>query len=153
MQSVIAGQAFAEFGKKGFEAGMTIAVYTGMLIGALFWGLGADIIGRKYAFNFSLILCSIATIVAGGMPNWPALGFFIALLGFGAGGNLVLDTTVFLEYLPGDKQWVLTLMAAWWGLGQAVTGFIAWGFMGKFLRRLLAGWFKADLLPLQSPNT
>lgn len=30
---------------------------------------------------------------------------------FGAGGNLVLDTTVFLEYLPGDKQWMVTTLA------------------------------------------
>lgn len=101
-----------------------------MFAGSLFWGFGADIIGRRHAFNYSLIICCIATIVAGAMPNWPSLGFFISLLGFGAGGNLVLDTTVFLEYLPGDKQWAVTLMAAWWGVGQAITGFIAWGFLG-----------------------
>ena len=27
------------------------------------------------------------------------------------GGNLVLDTAVFLEYLPSKDQWLLTLMA------------------------------------------
>ncbi|KAL2197013.1 major facilitator superfamily domain-containing protein [Corynascus similis CBS 632.67] len=129
LQSVIAGQAYMEFGEHGYETGMTIALYSGMFVGSLFWGLGADIIGRKHAFNFSLIICCIATIVAGGMPNWPSLGFFISLLGFGAGGNLVLDTTVFLEYLPGNKQWAVTLMAMWWGVGQAITGFIAWGFL------------------------
>ncbi len=128
-QSVIAKQAYAEFGRKGFENALTIAVYCGMLSGALFWGFSADIIGRKYAFNISLFICSVACIVAGAMPNWPSLGFFIALLGFGGGGNLVMDTTVFLEYLPGDKQWLVTFMAAWWGFGQAITGFIAWGFL------------------------
>jgi len=116
---------------------MTIAVYTGMFTGALFWGISADIIGRRIAFNVSLFVCSIATLIAGGMPSWAPLGFFVALIGFGAGGNLVLDTTVFLEYLPGNKQWVLTLMAAWWGLGQALTGFIAWGFLGEHLDRCL----------------
>lgn len=30
---------------------------------------------------------------------------------FSAGGNLVLDTTVFLEYLPADKQWLVTTLA------------------------------------------
>ncbi|KAK0748885.1 hypothetical protein B0T18DRAFT_427105 [Schizothecium vesticola] len=34
-----------------------------------------------------------------------------------------------VEYLPGNNQWVLTMLAAWWGLGQAITGFIAWGFL------------------------
>ncbi|KAK4176185.1 major facilitator superfamily domain-containing protein [Triangularia setosa] len=129
LQSVIAGPAYREFGSRGYEKGLTIAVYSGMLIGALFWGLGADIVGRRYAFNISLLVCSLSAITAGGMPNWASLGLVVSLIGFGGGGNLVLDTTVFLEYLPSSKQWVLTLMAAWWGLGQAVTGFIAWGFL------------------------
>lgn len=102
-----------------------------MLVGALFWGFGADVIGRRIAFNVSLFVCSVATIVCGAAPNWAALGFFIAVLGFGAGGNLVLDTAVFLEYLPGDKQWALTGLAAWWGIGQTVTGSVSWGFLGK----------------------
>ena len=103
-----------------------------MLVGALFWGLSADVIGRRYAFNLSLLICGAAAIVAGSMPNWPSLGFLIFLLSFGGGGNLIMDTTVFLEYLPGNKQWVLTVLAAWWGLGQAITGFIAWGFLGMY---------------------
>lgn len=102
-----------------------------MLVGAIFWGLSADIVGRRYAFNISLFICSVAAIVAGAMPNWAGLGVFIALVGFGAGGNLIMDTTVFLEYLPSEKQWVLTFLACWWGLGQAITGFIAWGFLGE----------------------
>ncbi|KAF5649108.1 synaptic vesicle transporter SV2 [Fusarium tjaetaba] len=128
-QSIIATQSFREFGEKGYANGMTIAAYVGMLTGALFWGFGADIIGRKYAFNITLFLCSVSCIIAGGMPNWPSLGLFIALVSFGAGGNLVMDTAVFLEYLPSNKQWLLTLMACWWGFGQAIAGFIAWGFM------------------------
>lgn len=113
----------------GFENGLTIAAYVGMLTGAIVVGFSADVIGRKYAFNISLLVCSVSCIVAGAMPNWPSLGLFIALLGAGGGGNLVMDTTVFLEYLPGPKQWMLTFLACWWGVGQAVAGFIAWGFM------------------------
>lgn len=69
----------------------------------------ADIIGRRFAFNFSLFSCSIFAICAGASPNWYALGAFTSLAAFGSGGNLVLDTTIFLEYLPGNKQWVLTV--------------------------------------------
>ncbi|KAK0706066.1 major facilitator superfamily domain-containing protein [Lasiosphaeria miniovina] len=129
LQSVVAGPAFREFGRVGYEKGLTVSAYVGMLIGALVWGFGADIIGRRLAFNVTLLICSAATIIAGGMPNWASLGFFVACIGLGAGGNLILDTTVFLEYLPGSKQWALILMAAWWGLGQAIMGFIAWGFL------------------------
>lgn len=119
IQSIIASYAAVEF-NPGFAYGMTIAVYVGMLVGALFWGLSADVIGRKYAFNLSLLISSVFCIVAGASPNWIVLGLFVSLAAFGSGGNLVLDTTVFLEYLPSQDQWLLTLMACWWGIGQLV---------------------------------
>jgi MFS family permease len=107
LQSVISTQASYEF-TPSYSRALTIAVYVGMLLGALFWGLSADVIGRRFAFNTSLFLCSIFSIIAGASPNWIALSVFIALLGFGGGGNLVMDTTVFIEYLPSKKQWVLS---------------------------------------------
>jgi len=124
IQSIIATQAAYEFQPK-WRYGMTCAVYVGMLVGALFWGLSADIIGRKYAFNISLMLSSVFCIVAGAAPNWIVLGLFVSLAAFGSGGNLVLDTTVFLEYLPSRHQWLLTLLACWWGAGQFVAGMFA----------------------------
>ena len=131
IQSVIATQAAYEF-KPSYPRGLTIAVYVGMLTGALFWGLSADIIGRKFAFNWSLMICSVFAIIAGSSPNWIVLGLFTCLSAFGGGGNLVLDTAVFLEYLPSKDQWLLTLLAAWWGLGQLVTGLFAWAFIPNF---------------------
>ncbi|KAG4435443.1 hypothetical protein IFR05_009085 [Cadophora sp. M221] len=128
LQSIIATQAGYEF-NPSYPRALTIAVYVGMLIGALFWGLSADIIGRRFAFNVSLFICSFFTIICGAAPNWIALATFIAFLGFGGGGNLIMDTTVFIEYLPSNKQWVLTWLASWWGLGQAIAGFVAWGFL------------------------
>jgi MFS family permease len=100
-----------------------------MLIGALFWGLSADVIGRKFAFNFSLMISSVFAIVAGASPNWIVLGLFICLSAFGSGGNLVLDTAVFLEYLPSQSQWMITALAAWWGLGQLIAGLFSWAFL------------------------
>ncbi|ETI26190.1 hypothetical protein G647_02967 [Cladophialophora carrionii CBS 160.54] len=128
LQSVTAGQAALEF-NPSLQNGMTVAAYCGMLLGALFWGLSADVIGRRFAFNVSLFSCSIFAICAGASPNWYALGAFTALAAFGSGGNLILDTTVFLEYLPGNKQWLLTLMACWWGLAPVVAAAFAWPFL------------------------
>lgn len=51
---------------------------------------------------------------------------FVALAAFGAGGNLVLDTTVFLEYLPSNKQYLVTTLACWWGLAPVVAAGFAW---------------------------
>jgi hypothetical protein len=99
IQSIIAPYAAYEF-QSSFDYGLTVAVYVGMLVGALFWGLSADMIGRRHAFNYSLLIASIFCIVAGASPNWIVLGLFTCLSAFGCGGNLVLDTTVFLEQLP-----------------------------------------------------
>ncbi|MCJ1478764.1 hypothetical protein MMC13_007448 [Lambiella insularis] len=114
LQSIIQPQVNLQF-NPAFKAGLTIALYIGLFFGALFWGLTADIIGRKWAFNISLLLCSVFILAAGAAPTYNSLAFFIAISAFGGGGNLILDTTVFLEYLPSDKQWLLTLLADWWG--------------------------------------
>jgi MFS family permease len=112
-----------------FAGGGQMALYVGMLFGALFWGLSADIIGRKWAFNLSLLFASIFSIVAGAAPNYNTFAAFVAIAAFGAGGNLVLDTTVFLEFLPSKNQYMIVTMALWWGVGQTVAALFAWGFM------------------------
>ena len=130
LQSVTAGQAALEF-HPSFANALTIAAYSGMLTGALFWGLGADVIGRKFAFNCSLFVCSIFAIVAGASPNWYVLALFTSLAAFGGGGNLVLDTAVFLEFLPSRQAWLLTLMAAWWGLAPVIAAAFCWPFLSQ----------------------
>lgn len=111
-----------------------MALYIGLLIGALFWGVSADIVGRKWTLNLSLIISSVFTIVAGAAPNHGSWAVFNGLAAFGAGGNLVLDTTIFLEYLPSGKHWLMTTLAVWWGVGQTVVVLFAWAFMREWLR-------------------
>ena len=62
---------------------------------ALVWGFGADLIGRRLAFNLSLLLSAIFTIMTGMMGNMASYCLFVLLSSFAAGGNLVLDTCVF----------------------------------------------------------
>ncbi|KAF2820156.1 MFS general substrate transporter [Ophiobolus disseminans] len=131
LPSIAATNVAAEFNPAYRRAGQ-LSLYIGLLFGALFWGITADIIGRKWAFNTSLLMSAVFTIVAGAAPNYESWTFFNAMLAFGAGGNLVLDTTVFLEYLPHGKTWLITLMAAWWGVGQTLAGLFAWAFLPNF---------------------
>jgi MFS family permease len=99
LQSIIATPAGYEF-KPSYPHALTIAVYVGMLLGALFWGMSADVIGRRFAFNVSLFLCSAFTIIAGAAPNWTSLAVFIALLGFGVGigGETPSSSRLFREF-------------------------------------------------------
>lgn len=129
--SISADQVVAQYPPK-FSRGAQLGFYLALLAGALFWGGTADIIGRKWAFNFSLLISAIFAITAGAAPNYAAWATMVAISAFGSGGNLVLDTTVFLEYLPSNKQWLLTLLAGWWGVGQTVAGLVAWPFMGDY---------------------
>jgi hypothetical protein len=39
LQSIVAGPALYEF-KVGYDKALTVCVYLGMLVGAIFWGLG-----------------------------------------------------------------------------------------------------------------
>jgi MFS family permease len=78
----------------------------------------------------------VFAIVAGASPNWIVLGLFVSLSAFGGGGNLIMDTAVFLEFCPSRYNWVLTFMAAWWGVGQLIAGLFAWPFLCAYLSSL-----------------
>lgn len=106
-----------------------VVFYGGLLVGSIFWGFGADLIGRKTAFNLSLLLSSIMTICTGAMGTFATYCLFVFFISFFAGGNLVLDTCVFLEYLPRKNQWLLTFFALFWGVGQTIAVLTAWAFL------------------------
>ncbi|KAG8532385.1 uncharacterized protein KY384_002870 [Bacidia gigantensis] len=112
--------------------GISLASAIGLLVGALFWGFLADVIGRKVAFNSTLFICAIATILAGAMPNYVSFATFVAIAGFSAGGNYILDSTVFLEFVPSNKAWLVTLLSIWWAIGYTVSGLFAWAFLSNY---------------------
>ncbi|KAI9801584.1 MAG: hypothetical protein M1825_003263 [Sarcosagium campestre] len=112
--------------------GISMASAIGLLAGALFWGFSADIIGRKIAFNATLFICAISTILAGAMPNYVSFATFVAIAGFSAGGNYILDSTVFLEFVPSKKAWLVTLLSIWWAVGYTVAGLFAWAFLSNY---------------------
>lgn len=111
---------------------LTLAQNLGLLFGAAFWSLSADIIGRKWAFNFTFIFTGVFSVVAGSSPTFAAIGVFCALWSFGVGGNLPVDSAIFLEALPSNKKWLLTVMSIWWSLGQLVTALISWGLITNY---------------------
>lgn len=120
-----------EFGEPNIPF-MTLALYVGLILGAAGWGIMADIIGRRIAFNATLALSGIFGIAAGGAPNFIGLGGLLAALGVGLGGNLPVDGMLFLEFIPGSKQYLLTLLSVFWSLGQLFASLIAWAFIANY---------------------
>jgi len=50
----------------------TCSLFVGLIVGASFWGLASDAIGRRPAFNMTLLLCGVFGLASGGAPNWIA---------------------------------------------------------------------------------
>jgi len=68
---------------------LSLAQNIGLLAGALFWGFGCDIFGRRWGFNFTLGITAVFGLVAAGSPTFAAIGCFAALWSFGV-GKLIL---------------------------------------------------------------
>lgn len=120
-----------EFGNENIPW-MTFALYIGLILGAAGWGVMADVIGRRPAFNATLAISGVFGIAAGGAPNFVGLGALLAVLGLGLGGNLPVDGMLFLEFIPANKQYLLTMLSVFWSLGQLFASLIAWAFIANY---------------------
>ncbi|KAI0027720.1 major facilitator superfamily domain-containing protein [Vararia minispora EC-137] len=103
----------------------TLALFAGLIVGATLWGILADIIGRRLSFNITLFIAGVFGIAAGGAPNFVAIAALISCIGFGVGA-------IFLEVVPQSHQWLLTLLSAWWALGQLFASLVAWPFIAHY---------------------
>ncbi|KAL8951790.1 MAG: hypothetical protein Q9222_002260 [Ikaeria aurantiellina] len=109
---------------------LSLAQNIGLLFGAIFWGFGCDIFGRRLAFNMTIGVTAVFGLIAAGSPNFAAIGCFAALWSVGVGGNLPVDSAVFLEFLPGSHQYLLTVLSIFWALAQLLATLIAWPLLG-----------------------
>ncbi|KAI1418679.1 MFS general substrate transporter [Hypoxylon sp. FL1857] len=110
----------------------TSSLFVGLCVGSFCWGLGSDIIGRRIAFNVTLLITSIFGIWASYASSWVSLCILFACLGTGVGGNLPVDGALFLEILPDSSSALLTLLSVWWPIGQLVSSIFAWYFITKW---------------------
>lgn len=99
----------------------TLSLFVGLCLGASFWGIASDVIGRRLAFNSTLCLAGIFGLAAGGAPNWIGVCALYACVGLGVGGNLPVDGALFLEFLPFESGNLLTLLSVWWPVGQLIS--------------------------------
>lgn len=110
----------------------TSYLFLGLCFGSFTWGIGSDVLGRRIAFNVTLLITSLFGILASFGATWPAVCLLFALLGFGVGGNLPVDGALFLEFLPDASSSLLTLLSVWWPVGQLASSLLAWFFIGRW---------------------
>lgn len=111
---------------------LTVAKYAGLVVGSSLWPMTADFIGRRLAFNITLLLSSVAGLVGAGSPNFVAVATFSAFIGVGTGGNQPVDSAIFLEFIPATHQYLLTMQSAFWSVGQAIAALVGWPLIANF---------------------
>lgn len=107
-------------------------MFVGLCFGSFFWGIGSDIMGRRIAFNITLLIASVFGTAAAWASSWGGVCFMFAGLGFGVGGNLPVDGALFLEFLPDASSSLLTLLSVWWPIGQLCSSLFAWFFIANW---------------------
>ncbi|KAI0691072.1 MFS general substrate transporter [Cytidiella melzeri] len=127
---LILSPVVAEFNFRG--PFLSLAMNIGLFVGAVFWGLGCDIWGRRWSFNVTLLIAGIFGLAAGGSSTFLTLASLLAVLGVGVGGNLPVDSAVFLDFVPGSHQYLLTVLSIWWSLGQLFVNLVAWPLIANF---------------------
>lgn len=105
----------------------------GMFAGALLSGTISDRIGRKFLFQTTLILFSVATglcALATGFGTLIVLRFFV---GFGLGGELPVASTLVTEFAPAKHRGrLLVILESFWAFGWAAAAIIAFWIIPKF---------------------
>ncbi len=99
----------------------------GMAVGAIFFGILADKIGRKKIFMWTLVLfsvCSGLSAFATTLTVFLILRFFI---GMGLGGELPVASTLVSESVPAKERGrVVVLLESFWAAGWLIAALISY---------------------------
>lgn len=91
-----------------------------------------DIIGRYWAFNFTVLIASIFGICLGAPDSYNAVLVLTAFVGIGIGGNIPIDTTICLEMLPQKNRWLLPTLSLFQPIGVVISSAFAYAFIPNF---------------------
>jgi MFS transporter, putative metabolite:H+ symporter len=140
-----------DFGISTTQAGLIAsATFAGMLVGAWFWGTISDYIGRRTGFQLTVLIFALFGLLSAFAPGWEWLAILRFLTGFGLGGALPLDFSLYAEYLPRENRGRnLVLLESFWAVGTITAAGLAWLLVPNFgWRPLLASSALAAVLVL-----
>jgi putative MFS transporter len=117
-----------DFGISTTQAGLIAsATFAGMLVGAWFWGTISDYIGRRTGFQLTVLIFAVFGLLSAFAPGWEWLAVLRFLTGFGLGGALPLDFSLYAEYLPRENRGRnLVLLESFWAVGTIMAAGLAW---------------------------
>ncbi|KAK5675397.1 hypothetical protein LTS10_011839 [Elasticomyces elasticus] len=122
-----------ELGFPGNQSGnISVAFSSGLTAGAFVWGVLVDIVGRKWAFNLTCLISAAFGLGLGGCNSYPAFLIVTAFVGFGIGGNIPIDTTICLEFIPQNRRFLLALLSLFQPIGVVICSAIAYGYIPNY---------------------
>ena len=141
----------AEFGISTAQGGLiATATFAGMLVGAWFWGTISDYVGRRAGFQLTVLIFALFGLLSAFAPSWEWLLVIRFITGFGLGGALPLDFSLYAEFLPTKNRGRnLVILESFWALGTVIAAGLAWVLVPNFgWRPLLASSAVAAALVL-----
>jgi putative MFS transporter len=88
----------------GLNAAFVTATFLGMTLGAWIAGIVGDRFGRKFAYQFNLMLFGIASIAAAFSPNMKVLICLRFAMGLGLAAEIVVGYAMLTEFVPAKHR-------------------------------------------------
>lgn len=139
LMAYLRGRIAADFGvAEDAVSRVATAMFVGMLLGALLWGVASDIYGRKPALTAVLVLQVVGGVGSCLAPTVEVLGLARFVVGVGIGG-LPLGMAMLLEALPriGREKWVAAAYSCF-SAGVVALCCVAFALRGESWRLLAA---------------
>ncbi|KAL1678322.1 major facilitator superfamily domain-containing protein [Schizophyllum commune] len=97
----------------------------------LLTGLILTPVVAEFGFTPSYLTLAANIGLLVGAAFW-GFGCDVFVVGVGVGGNMPVDSALFLDLVPGTHQYLLTVMTVFWSLGQLFASMIAWPLIANF---------------------
>lgn len=112
---------------------LSSAIFIGMLIGGLFFGIASDFLGRKLMLIIALLINAVFGALSALAPTQPYTLLILCriIAGFGVGGSIPGVFTLTVEILPvKNRGFWLSVVAWWWMIGSIYGAGMAWLMIG-----------------------
>ncbi|KAG1464736.1 hypothetical protein G6F56_005023 [Rhizopus delemar] len=105
---------------------LSSSLFSGMTLGAFFWGSYSDAKGRRGPYTMTLLITSVFGVISSFAYNFISLCFCMFFIGFGVGGNMPTDGALYLEFLPKEYHYLLTFMSIFFSLGAVLASLLGY---------------------------
>lgn len=111
-----------------YQIGSLVTVVgLGSIVGEIGFGVMADKYGRRPVFIVTVLIIVVFGILSSFSPNPFWLCFLRFIVGFGYGGCIAVDFTLYSEFLPTEgRGTMLFMLSVFWPFGQVATCLLAW---------------------------